>query len=420
MASFPAWVRAFLGDKTEHPRGPHSQGSVTRRVEPVSLREPVSLNVEHNEFALALHKELREIRRNLFFSPFSIRMALAMTYAGARGETASQMKRALCFGSSDEAVQRHIADITHKFSARNRTGDVSMANALWSQEGAPLCPEFVDLVARHYGGSLNTLDFGQPEAARATINGWVEHETKGRIPELLRQGSLTDETRLVLANAVYFKGTWELKFKATETRDEPFYLEDGVTVSVPVMHQRKQFRYVEEQGFQAVNLDFQGGDVSMIVLLPDTKDGLWNLEARVTAPMLHECLPRMFAHDVRLSLPRFKMACGIDNVVCALQARGMVMPFDPLTADFSGINGLRAPAEDALFISTVVHKAFVELNEDGAEAAAATAGTVAGCAAGAPRAVTFRADHPFLFAIRDTRSGAILFLGRVADPTAES
>ena len=231
MANLPAWFRAFRGDKTEH-RSPYWQGSVTRWVEPVSFDE------EHNEFALALHQELREIRRNLFFSPFSIRMALAMTYAGARGGTASQMKQALCFGSSDESVHRHFANITHRFNAaRNGMCDVSIANALWPQDGAPLCPEFVDLVARQYGGTLKATDFRQPEAARLTINRWIEHETRGRIPELLPEGVLTDETRLVLANAVYFKGTWELKFQKTDTRDEPFYVEGGGTVPVPLMYQ---------------------------------------------------------------------------------------------------------------------------------------------------------------------------------------
>ena len=406
MASLAAWVRTFFGDKAEHHRG----------------SEPVSLEGDHNRFALALHRELRLIRHNLFFSPFSIRMALAMAYAGARGETAAQMRQALCFGSSDETVHRHFAEITRRFSAaRNGTCYVSIASALWPQEGVTLLPDFVDLIARQYGGNVTAVDFRQPEGARLAINGWLEHETRGKISDLLPPGALSSETRLVLTNAVYFKGAWELTFEATETRDEPFYMEGGGTVQVPLMYQKAEFRYLQEPGFQAVSLDFQGGDVSMVVLLPDTKDGLWDLEARVTATMLQECFRRMVVHEVRLSLPRFKMTCGLEDLGRELQALGMAIPFDRLRADFSGITGHRAPDEDALFISAVVHKAFVEVNEEGAEAAAATAVDMDdACAECPPPPVTFRADHPFLFAIRDTGSGAILFLGRVADPTIES
>ena len=415
MATFPDWVRAFLGNKAEPARPPAWAGSVTRWEEPISFEE------DHNQFALALYRELHEIRRNVFFSPFSIRMALAMTYAGARGDTASQMKRALCFGSSDQSVHSHFAGILHRFSApRNGTCDVSVANSLWAQDGAPLLPEFVDLVARHYGSSLHTTDFRQPDVALRTINRWIEDATRGRIVELLDSRALTDETRLVLANAVHFKGTWKLKFQRTDTRDEPFYLEGGGTVPVALMFQKRKFRYLQEDGFQVVNLDFQGGDVSMIVLLPDKNDGLWNLETRISGPMLQECLPRMAEREVRLSLPRFKISWGIEDVRRNLQALGMPLPFDRLIADFSGINGQRPSAADALFISAVVHKAMVEVNEEGAEAAAATIVRTALSGALPPPVVTFRADHPFLFAIRDTRIDAILFLGRVADPTMDS
>jgi serpin B len=383
--------------------------------------EPISFEEDHNRFALALYREVREIRRNVCFSPFSIRMALAMAYAGARGNTASQMKTALCFGSSDQSLHRHFADVLHRFNAaRDGTCDVSVANSLWVQDGAPLLPEFVDLVARHYGSILNVTDFCRPDVALLAINQWIEDATKGRIPELLDSGALPDETRLVLANAVHFKGTWELKFDRADTRDEPFYVEGGGTVTVPLMYQKEELRYLQESGFQAVNLDFEGGDASMIVLLPDTNDGLWNLETRVDAAMLRDCFPRMVEHEVKLSLPRFKMTWGSGDVQRELQALGMPMPFDRLTADFSGINGHRPPEADALFISAVVHKAFVEVNEEGAEAAAATALTVDASMGLSAPVVTFRADHPFLFAIRDTRTDAILFLGRVADPTMDS
>ena len=412
MASFASRVRSWFNNKVN---GPFQTVSVTRPHDAESLED------DHNDFALALFERLRSRDRNLFLSPFSIRIALAMAYAGAKGETAVQMRRALRFGSSDDTLHSHLSGLLRRLNAAPADKcTLAIANSLWSQDGLPVRPEFVERVARHYGGGLNVVDFRQqPETARVQINRWVEQETRGRIQDLLSGGSVNTATRLVLANAVYFKGTWVLRFPKAATREEPFQVEGGGTVTAPLMYQREEFRYLQDRGFQAVDLDFEGGAVSMMVLLPDKKDGIQKLESRLTAEMFRDCVPRMFTYDVHLFLPRFRMTWGTRDVAAELQALGMRLPFDPVHADFSGISGHTPPHEDSVNLSAVFHQAGVEVNEEGAEAAAATALTGL-CTGAGPREVTFRADHPFLFAIRDTTSGAILFLGRVADPQAEA
>jgi serpin B len=230
---------------------------------------------------------------------------------------------------------------------------------------------------------------------------------------------------MVLVNAVYFKGTWVLRFRRTATRDEPFRLEFGGTVQAPLMHQREEVRYLQAAGYQAVDLAYRGIYLSMLLLLPDRKDGLRDLEELLSARMLDDCVTRMSSREVELFLPRFKITWRTDNLREQLTTLGMPLAFTRFQADFSGINGHKPPAEESLFLSAVVHEAFVEANEEGTEAAAATSSLMA-CTASPggpsepPPVPIFRADHPFLFAIRDRNTRAILFLGRVADPTRES
>jgi serpin B len=221
-------------------------------------------------------------------------------------------------------------------------------------------------------------------------------------------------------NAIYFKGIWGQQFSKEVTRTKPFYLNSGATVQVPLMFQQERFRYMKGEGFQAVNLGYKGSDLSMLVLLPDRKDGLRELEERLTAQMLHDCVAGMTTREVELYLPRFKITWGTVNLTNQFSALGMPLAFDRSQADFSEINGYQPPDEEALFISAILHKAFVEVTEEGTEAAAATAvgfKDLAIVSFEPPPVPIFRADHPFLFAIRDRVSGAILFLGRMADPT---
>ncbi len=421
MAGFGAWLRRLFGSKEEPDPGPSLPHTRTRPSGPESFAE------DNNDFALAMYGQIRQRPGNLFFSPFSIRTALGMTHAGAKGQTAPQMREALRISSSDETPHAAFAEIIGRLNAAGGGKyELAVANSLWGQDGAPLQPGFLDLIARHYGGGMNLVDFRRAaEAARVTMNQWVEDKTRQKIRDLIPSGSLDADTRLVLVNAVYFKGMWVLQFRKAATRDEPFYLERAGKVQAPLMHRGEVFRYLHSAGYQAVDLLYEGGDLSMLVLLPDRKDGLRKLEKKLSARMLHDCVAGMRAREVKLFLPRFKITWGTVNMSDQLIALGMPLAFTRFQADFSGINGLEPPDEESLFLSAVFHKAFVEVNEEGTEAAAATAvalrAPTMSLRPSRPRPVPiFRADHPFLFAIRDRKSGAILLLGRMADPTREN
>ena len=378
-----------------------------------------------NDFALALYGLLRERQGNLFFSPFSIRTALGMACAGARGETALEMNRTLGFAASDETLHTAVAALLERLNTAGAgLYEMAVANSLWSQDGAPLRAEFLDLVARHYTGAMNPVDFQRdPESARTLINRWVEDKTKQKVRNLIPQNGISAQTRLVLANAVSFKGLWELPFDELATRDQPFHLEGGREVSAPLMQHHARVRYMQAEGYQAVDLDYRGGDLSMLVILPDRKLQLRDFEESVSVGMLESCMAQLIKRVVEISLPRFKMAWALE-LKPHLSSLGMPLAFSRFRADFSGINGHAPPHEDSLLISAVFHKAFVEVNEEGTEAAAATAVVMEAMMGMGrsmpPRPPTFRADHPFLFAIRDRKSGAILFLGRMADPTQAS
>jgi len=365
------------------------------------------------DFALALYRQLTQQPGNLCFSPFSIRVALAMAEAGARGETATQIRDALGSESSEALVA-----VLQKRQAHSRSLEIDVANALWSQTGAPLEAKFRDVIVDRYGGDVSSLDFRRDaEGARKTINRWVEARTRDKIRELLPPRSLDADSRLVLVNAIYFKDRWIQEFRAKSTRDAPFHREDGGMVQVPLMSQLADVPYFEANGYQVVELEYESG-LSMLVLLPDRADGLRRLESELSAEFLERVIAQMEDRSVRIFLPRFEMRSSPADLVVALAALGITRAFSR-EADFSGINGLRPPNGEALLISSVFHQAFVAVNEAGTEASAATGlGFLAGSAMPAPtRPLEFRADHPFVFAIRERSTGEILFLGRVTDPS---
>jgi len=418
MEGLAPWLRGLLKTK----KGPELRPSFPQVHARPSEREAFA--EDNNDFACAMYGELRQRPGNLFFSPFSIRTALGMTQVGAKGETAAQMREALRTSSSDEALDVASAEIIQRLNAAGGGKDeIAVANSLWGQDDAPLLPGFRDRIAQHYGGEMNLVDFRRAaDAARVAINQWIAQRTRKKIRDLIPSGALNAETRLVLVNAVYFKGTWMAQFRRAATRDRPFRLEVGSTVQVPFMYQREHIRYAQAADYQAVDLAYQGGDLSMLVLLPDRKGELRDLEETLSAQMLHDCVSRMDIREVKLFLPRFKSTWGTVNMRDQLTTLGMPFAFSPAQADFSGINGYAPPSENSLFISDVLHKAFVEVHEEGTEAAAATElrMTLGAAPSRVPPVPIFRADHPFLFAIRDRKSGAILFLGRMVDPTRES
>jgi len=370
--------------------------------------------VGNTGFALELYHKIRVADGNLFLSPYSISAALAMTYAGARGETASQMAKALDMVLPQDKLNPAFADLQGQLNALQEKGGIQLntANSLWPQAGYPLLSSYVSLVKRYYGVTITPLDYGSDsETARRRINAWVEEQTRKKIKDLIQPGMLDPSTRLVLANAIYFKGNWSTAFKREATKDIAFYRLAGGPVQVPTMVQREQFGYADHADLQVLELPYAGNELSMLVLLPKKTDGLPDLEKRLTPENLGKWTNGLSKQEVEVFLPRFRVTSRFD-LGRALSSMGMVDAFDRRKADFSGMDG----KPGWLYIGVVAHKAFVDVNEEGTEAAAAT-GVGMKMAALPVRTPVFRADHAFFFLIRHNPSGSILFMGRVLDPT---
>ena len=366
-----------------------------------------------NAFACDLYHQLRGVDGNLFFSPSSISTALAMTYAGARGGTAREMAGTLRLPDRQKDVHMAYAGLLEELApGEDATHTLRVVNRLWGQEGFPLLPEFLMTVRAYYEGGYTPVNFeGATEKARLTINDWVAHETEDKILDLLQPGTIDAGTRLVLTNAVYFYGLWQKAFEPRATADGPFHTSDGREVTTPFMRQVEQFDLGEAEGLRVLRLPYEGEDLSCYILLPDARDGLAELESRLDAETLDGWLSSVTQQRVHCILPRFELTSQFD-LGETLAGMGMPEAFSG-RADFSGITGRRG-----LFISKVVHKAFVDVNEEGTEAAAATAVAIKlSCVPDMEPSVDFRADHPFLFLIRHEGTGAVLFMGRLADPS---
>jgi serine protease inhibitor len=364
---------------------------------------------ENTVFALDLYRILATESGNLCVSPYSISTALAMTYAGARGETERQMAQAMHFTLDQARLHPAFAELEAGLRASQDKGDVllQVANKLWPQVGYPFLEAFLALTRAYYGVSITPIDYGDPEAARLAINAWVEEKTREKIKDLIPPGILSPMTTMVLVNAIYFKGNWAHQFDPQWTEPAPFWKTPADKVEVPMMKQTAHFGYGESAGCQILELPYVGEDLAMTLLLPAEPGGLAALEAALTVEDLARWTSSLWEAEVEVYLPRFKVR-GAFELGRALMSLGMPDAFGA-RADFSGMDGTRS-----LFISAVLHQAFVEVNEEGAEAAAATAVVMA---RGLPMAPpVFRADHPFLFLLRDRRTGGILFMGRVADP----
>jgi len=383
----------------------------------------------NNKFSLALYAKLREREGNLFFSPYSISTALAMTYAGARGQTEAQMAEVLHFpiiiSPGKELSSTIVPDrqqfasafgkIVKDLNARGKKGsyELTVANALWGQKGYGFLEEFLQLLKTNYDGQLNEVDFvTATEAARNTINSWVEKKTNNKIKNLIGPGVLDAMTRLVLTNAIYFKGNWQSQFKEDRTRPAPFTLLNGDKVEVPMMNQTAEFGYMETEDLQGLELPYVDKELSMIILLPKKIDGLSEFERTFTLENISQWLGKLGKREVIVSIPKFKMTSQF-SLASVLKSMGMTDAFSPEKADFSGMNG-----KTDLFISAVIHKAYVDVNEEGTEAAAATGVTMRLTSVGPSQIPVFQADHPFLFLIRDNKTRSILFIGRVTNPKA--
>jgi len=370
-------------------------------------------------FAFDLLQALDEAEENLFYSPYSISAALAMTYAGARGTTESQMAEALHFTLGQDDLHPAFNWIDLELNGRGELAppyegegfELRVANATWGQRGYTFLRSYLDVLAVSYGAGLRLLDFTvDPEGAREAINDWVSEETNGRIVDLLPPSSIDAAVRLVLTNAIYFKAPWLKPFDADLTSSESFEPSAGGTVSVPMMRQAAMFEYANWDGGQAVELPYNGDALSMVLFVPD-RGAYASFEDGLDLDRYQEIVGSLEPRQVDLRLPKFGF--GYDaSLVEALMALGMTDPFGA-AADFSGIDGTRD-----LFISNVLHKAWVSVDEAGTEAAAATAVVVP---IGGPLdpPVSLTINRPFLFVIRDIPTGTVLFVGRVANPAAK-
>lgn len=370
----------------------------------------------NTSFAIDLYHQLAATQGNLFFSPFSVSESLAMTWAGARDETEEQMAKTLHFDLPENqihptfsAIDRAIAHHGHYSEGAPHEGShVTLVNALWGQQGYPFAAPFLDTLMQNYGAEARVVDFsGAPERERALINDWMAEHTGGRVEEVLSPGSITGATRLVLGNAVHFNAAWKTPFDPSNTRFARFTRRNGSTIDVPTMTATQNLNYGEGHDYAAVQLPYEDGELSMVLLLP-SQGALDTVEASLTTERLAAILESLELRSVALTLPCFKIESSLD-LHEPLARLGMPLAFTD-AANFSGING-----KGGLSLSTVVHQAFVDVDEAGTEAAAATTVGFTTTAAHLPAEIHF--DRPYLFLIRDSTTGTILFLGRVDDPS---
>jgi serpin B len=369
------------------------------------VREVVDAN---NKFALQLYGELSKADGNIFYSPYSISSALAMTYEGAKGKTADEIKSVFHF-PENSILRPNFAAIYNSINEGAKDYELRTGNALWVQYDYPLLDDYTERVERYYGGRAANLDFvNEQEKSRETINNFIEEQTNNKIKELIPEGVINEMTRLILTNAIYFKGTWEWEFDKSKTRQENFKITPSNSVKVPMMYmkpKKAKFNYAETEELQILELPYKGDKISMLILLPKE-----NLEA--LKPLTLEKLKRWKSQmrETKLDgiyLPKFEFDAKyfMNDVLSKL---GMPTAFSG-EADFSGMSGKKD-----LYISSVIHQAYVKVDEKGTEAAAATAVTVI---TAMPISKIFRADHPFIFIIQDKETGNILFMGRVVNPS---
>lgn len=377
----------------------------------------------NNQFGLELYqkfaKDQKNRNANLFYSPFSLSSALAITTEGAKGTTATQLMSVFHFPKDNLTRQKGYSEYISDLNANDTAFEMKTANALWVEKTYALLPSFTDTALHSYGARATNLDFvTKTEESRQVINGWVEDQTNGKIEDLIPQGSFTSDSRLVITNAVYFHGKWVLPFDKADTTDQPFKTLSGKTVTARMMEQTGmgvRFPYAETSKLQAISLPYnQTGEkqLSMLIILPKG-NSYRQVESSFDAKTLASVRKSLKTQRVDTYIPKFKLETEY-GMVPVLKSMGVKAAFTPGTADFSGMDGTRN-----LYVSDVIHKAYVDVDEEGTEAAAAT-GVIVGLAAAQPQPAVpvFRADHPFIFLIQDDQTGAVLFMGRVANPVA--
>ena len=370
----------------------------------------------NSQFAFNMYQALKDEPGNLFYSPYSITQALAMTYAGAHGKTQQQMVAALHFAFPDDRLHATLNALDVGMAAAGESQDehnafrLSMLNALWGQSGYAFQPDFLDVLGKYYGAGIHTLDFVKDqEASRQAINQWVSQQTNQRIQDLIARGGITPFTRLVLTNTIYFKASWQNEFDKSQTTDGPFFMMRDSTVQVPMMHGLARYGYVKENSVEVIELPYSNPDFSMVIMMPEA-GRFQPFEQSLDVSKMAALINDLKLLEVDLTMPKFKFDDSF-GLAKTLQGLGMTDAFTPGVADFSKIDG----GKGQLFIQDVLHKAFIAVDEQGTEAAAATA-VVVGTTAMPAESAKVVIDHPFLFLIRNKQSGTILFIGRVVNP----
>jgi serpin B len=364
----------------------------------------------NNTFAIALYKNIKEENKNVFFSPYSISSALVMTYAGAKGQTAEQMADVLQFKLNNNDLHFAFSSLQNSMENLNKNASIKLnvANALWIQETYKIVSDFNQILKKYYDSEVRNVNFQKnADNIRDRINNWVAEKTENKIQNLIPAGMLTSMTRFVLVNAVYFKGKWEEPFNKNLTREGSFRIDSNKIVQVPFMNQEDSYNYFENDDVQILELPYVDNMTSMVIILPKKALNMESFERALTYEKFNQWLTGLSKQEVDVYIPKFKLEDSF-NLNTVLSNMGMPVVFSD-KADFSGIT-----QSGPLFISAILHKAYVEVNEEGTEAAAATG--VIGVTSAMPDRVTFKADHPFIFIIRHNETKTILFMGKYANP----
>jgi len=376
-----------------------------------TTKSVASLSDSMNDFSFEMYQQLGDVDDNVFFSPYSVFVALAMTYEGARGNTAEQMKNVLGFEQNDEVSLCSFGRIYNLLNI-DAEYNLNTANALWTEKDYPFLEEYLSFIDNYYMGKATDVDFTNPKNAADIINKWVEENTDGKIEDMLSSDDISPDTVLILSNAIYFKGSWLTQFNVEDTKDRDFEMTPNNKIQVPTMvlkDSKELFNYTETEDLQILELPYKGNAVSMIIFLPKEND-ITSINQKFTSENLATWMDSMYPTVVDIYLPKFtfKTDYNLKNMLIDI---GLDIAFSS-NADFSGMNGY-----GGLFIEKVLHKAFVEINEEGTEAAAATTVHVMESAMPEPSEI-FNADHPFTFLIQHKETGTILFMGSVSNPIA--
>ncbi|MGI0018746.1 MAG: serpin family protein [Nitrosotalea sp.] len=398
---------ACVGSQTAQTLVERGWGTISTHQNTLVVQDPSDAN---NMFAFAfLSKVSQQDNGNLFFSPYSISSAFSMIYEGARSTTADEMESVFHFIQDDTVRKNYASQVNSELNNPSQQYKLDVANALWIQNDYPILQSYTDTLKQYYTANATNLDLkGYSENSRKIINTWVENKTNQKIVDLLPEGSINQDTRVVLTNAIYFKGNWTNQFTAYDTSDQNFTTSQGNIVKVPMMTETTRYQYFEDSNMQTLKMLYQGGHISMIVLLPKNND-LGALVSSLSVEKLHQLNNNMATESVTVYIPKFTLDTKY-TLNDYLSSMGMPSAFSPIDADFTGITGNKD-----LSISTAVHQAFVKVDEKGTEAAAATAGVAQATSMLLAKDV-FRADHPFVFMIYDDQTGTILFVGQVVNP----